>query len=254
MELFRHTKDYIRAHYFYMMERLFPSKISDAHHIPIIINNFNRLTMLKRLVSSLRSRGYDNLVILDNCSTYPPLLEWYKTCGIEIIHLPGNLGFKALWKHKPTRERFCNDYYIYTDPDLELDPDCPADIIERMFDVLKNKKQKAFKIGPSIRIDNLPECYRHREQAVTFESQYFNEPVDVDGLLLYRAPIDTTFALYRPRIGLSRRISLESYRMAMPYAIQHLPWYQDSDHLDDEELFYQEACRKGRQITMWSTK
>lgn len=53
MELFGHTKDVIRANYFYLMERMCPSKISDAHDIPIIINNYNRLTMLKKLIDSL---------------------------------------------------------------------------------------------------------------------------------------------------------------------------------------------------------
>lgn len=90
MELFGHTKDVIRANYFYLMERLCPSKISDAHDIPIIINNYNRLTMLKKLIDSLTSRGYTNIVILDNQSTYPPLLEWYAKCQFEVIRLPKN--------------------------------------------------------------------------------------------------------------------------------------------------------------------
>ena len=101
MELFGHTKDVIRANYFYLMERLCPSKISDARDIPIIINNYNRLTMLKKLIDSLTSRGYTNIVILDNQSTYPPLLEWYAECQFEVIRLPKNYGFKALWKYAP---------------------------------------------------------------------------------------------------------------------------------------------------------
>ena len=72
MELFGDTKDYIRSRYFYLRERLRPSKISSAREIPIIINSFNRLTTLKRLISSLEQRGYTNIYILDNCSTYPP--------------------------------------------------------------------------------------------------------------------------------------------------------------------------------------
>ena len=74
MELFGDTKDYIRSRYFYWRERLQPSKITSAREIPIIINSFNRLTTLKLLVSSLEKRGYTNIYILDNCSTYPALL------------------------------------------------------------------------------------------------------------------------------------------------------------------------------------
>ena len=135
MELFGDTKDFIRARWFHALERICPSKIEDPRDIPIIINSFNRLTTLRRLIASLEQRGLTNIHILDNCSTYPPLLEWYATDGrrYDIIRLPKNLGFKALWKHRPTRKRFCGDYYIYTDPDLELDPACPADVVARMF-------------------------------------------------------------------------------------------------------------------------
>lgn len=248
MELFGDTKDYIRSRYFWLRERLSPSKYSDAKQIPIIINSFNRLSTLKLLIASLEERGCTNIYILDNCSTYPPLLEWFKTIPYEVIHLPGNLGFKALWKHKPSRKRFCGDYYIYTDADLVLGEKCPADIIERMFDLLKNKYPYAFKIGPSIRINDLPDCYNRKQEVIDWESQFFLRPVG-DGL--YRAPIDTTFALYRPRIGLSRRMSLESYRMAAPYEIIHLPWYENSAALTEEEQYYKDHCRHS---TSWGGK
>lgn len=248
MELFGDTKDYIRARYFRLRQKLQPSKIKDVHQIPIIINSFNRLTTLKRLVASLEKRGYTNIYILDNCSSYPPLLEWLRTTPYEVIHLPDNLGFKALWRHKPSRKRFCSDYYIYTDADVELDEECPDDILERMFEVLDKRYPNAFKVGPSIRIDDLPDCYDHKQEVIEWESRFFTR---AEGNELFRAPIDTTFALYRPRIGLSRRPSLESYRMAAPYQIRHLPWYEDTQNLTDEERYYKEHCRH---TTAWSNK
>ncbi len=248
MELLGGTKDYIRSRYFMWREKLSPSKITDAHNIPIIINNYNRLTTLKQLLSSLEQRGYHKIVILDNSSTYPPLLDFYKECSYEVIHLGDNLGFKALWRAKDVRRRFCGDYYIYTDSDLIFDDACPDDVVCRMFDLLKNRYKSAFKIGPSIRIDDLPDCYNRKQEVIEWESRYFNDKRD-DGL--YRAPIDTTFALYRPRIGLSRRVSLEAYRMAMPYAIRHLPWYEDSQNPSEEEIYYKSHCTH---ITAWSSK
>jgi hypothetical protein len=248
MELFGDTKDYIRSRYFYFRERFQPSKITSARDIPIIINSFNRLTTLKRLISSLEQRGYTNIFILDNCSTYPPLVAWLKTTHYEVIHLPDNLGFKALWKHKPSRKRFCGDYYIYTDADVELDDACPDDIIERMFQTLHDDYPYAFKVGPSIRIDDLPDCYDRKQEVIEWESRFFTRP---EGETLFRAPIDTTFALYRPRIGLSRRPSLEAYRMAAPYQIKHLPWYENSQNPTEEESYYKSHCRH---ITAWSNK
>lgn len=248
MELFGDTKDFIRARYFYLREKWQPSKIESARQIPIIINSFNRLTTLERLISSLEKRGYTNIYILDNCSTYPPLVEWLRKTKYEVIHLPDNLGFKALWRHKPSRKRFCGDYYIYTDADVELDEGCPADIIERMYTLLHEKYPYAFKVGPSIRIDDLPDCYERKQEVIDWESRFFTRP---EGEHLFRAPIDTTFALYRPRIGLSRRPSLEAYRMAAPYQIRHLPWYEDSANPTEEEAYYKSQCRHA---TAWSSK
>ena len=113
---------------------------------------------------------------------------------------------------------------------------------------MKNTYPYAFKIGPSIRIDNLPDCYDRKQEVIDWESRYFEHPVD-NGL--YRAPIDTTFALYRPRIGLSRRVSLESYRMAAPYQIVHLPWYENSSAPTEEENYYKSHCRH---VTAWPNK
>ena len=53
-------------------------KTKDFRKIPIIINNFNRLTYLKDLIFFLEKNGYVNIVVIDNASTYPPLLEYYK--------------------------------------------------------------------------------------------------------------------------------------------------------------------------------
>ena len=248
MELFPKTKDFVRSRYFFLREKLCPSKIKLANNIPIIINNFNRLETLLMLIDSLNKRGLNNIYILDNQSSYPPLLEFYKTTPYEIIHLGDNIGFKALWKHKPTRNRFCNDYYIYTDPDVVLDDNCPDDVVEKMFCLLKTKYKYAFKIGPSIKIDDLPDCYALKNEVVEWEQKYFD---NINQDKLHKAPIDTTFALYRPRIGLSRRVSLESYRMAKPYQIKHIPWYADSAKPSEEDLFYKSQCKTP---TAWSSK
>jgi hypothetical protein len=37
-------------------------------------------------------------IVVDNDSTYPPLLEWYKTCDCEVILLGVNSGPRAPWE------------------------------------------------------------------------------------------------------------------------------------------------------------
>lgn len=64
--------------YFASVLRLIYVKNIDYKKTPIIINNFNRLSTTVQLIDALKQRGYNNIHILDNQSTYPPLLEFYK--------------------------------------------------------------------------------------------------------------------------------------------------------------------------------
>ena len=233
MSIFKTLTCNIGSYYYFLREIISPSLIRDAKEIPIIINNFNRLTTLRLLTETLTACGYTNIYILDNASTYPPLLEYYKTCPFTVFHLNQNLGFKALWK-SPLKKRFCNDYYIYTDSDVIPSDYCPKDFIDYFFKELK-KHPFARKIGFSLRIDNIPDSYIHKEEVINLEKQYYLKPAEGG---LYRAPIDTTFALYRPRVGLSRSRSVEAYRTAYPYQAEHLPWYNDSSNLSEEEQYY----------------
>ena len=61
----------------------------------------HRLGVMQRLIDWLLNAGYRNVIILDNASTYPPLLEYYaaleRDSRLRIILLGKNLGFKALW-------------------------------------------------------------------------------------------------------------------------------------------------------------
>ena len=243
MKLERIWRNRLLSLYYYVRERLSPSRLQDVHDIPIIINNFNRLTTLKELIAALCQRGYRHIYILDNASTYPPLLDYYATCPFEVIRLDANLGFKALWK-SGMYKRFCHDYYVYTDSDVVPIEACPADFLDYFYQVLK-AHPLARKVGFSLRIDNLPDSYRYKERVLAMEMPYYKHPVDG----LYRAPIDTTFALYRPRVGLSRSRYVESYRTAYPYQAEHKPWYVDSAALTDEERYYVTHCT---QKTAWS--
>ena len=242
--IFKQGKNIILSRYYHFMEFLFPSAIKEAREIPIIINNFNRLDTLVGLIKALEKRGYLNIYIIDNLSTYPPLLEYYKICPYKVFMLGKNLGFKALWKSKLSNQ-FCNDYYIYTDSDVIPVDECPNDFIDHLFKLLKKYKY-ASKIGLSLRIDNLPDHYALKDKVIEWESKFYKFR---NNDALYLAPIDTTFALYRPRVGLSRSRFVECYRTSFPYQVEHIPWYSNSTNLSDEEKYYVNHCA---QPTEWS--
>ena len=217
---------------------------ADYKSVPIIINNFNRLEYLKRLITSLEVRGYTNIYIIDNCSTYPPLLEYYDSTPYRVFRLKKNVGYRALWE-TDIYDLFKRSYYVYTDVDMEIDPICPDDFMARFIDVME-RHPRCQKVGFGIRIDNLPKCYANREQVVKWESQFWQVEVE-NGL--YRAQIDTTFALYRPFCKGVASAYHEVYRTGAPYIIRHLPWYVDSKYPSREEQYHIEHVR---QSTHWS--
>lgn len=243
LKMFRYP---LYARFYRIREILSPSRFKSGKEIPVIINNFNRYTMLVKLIEALEKRNYTNIYIIDNNSTYPPLLEYYKECPYKIFHLDKNLGFKALWKSKISKQ-LCNDYYIYTDSDVVPIEECPDNFIDKMFTLLKKYKY-AYKIGLSLRIDNLPDHYKFKQKVIDAEKMDHLTKNEDD---LYRRATDTTFALYRPRVKLSRSRYAEAYRTSYPYQAEHLPWYMNSDNLPEEELYYIEHCMKP---TTWSKR
>jgi glycosyltransferase involved in cell wall biosynthesis len=86
--------------------------------IKVVINNRNRLTTTKNMVEKLLVLNpLLDIIILDNGSTYPPLLEWYKTIHCQKYFLE-NQGHLALWSIGLDKK--LGDYFVYTDSDIIL--------------------------------------------------------------------------------------------------------------------------------------
>lgn len=219
-------------------------RIADYKEIPIIINNFNRLSYLTSLIDSLTSRGYNNIHILDNKSTYPPLLEYYRTCPHNVILLGRNIGYKALWE-SGVFSKFKDSYYVYTDSDMEISEECPDDFMRHFLDILEQNPLSP-KVGFGIRIDDLPDTFANKQKVIEHEKVFWQHKVADE---LYRADIDTTFALYRPYCKGVANMYVKVFRTGKPYLIRHLPWYVDSNNMSEEEKYYVNTISKS---THWS--
>lgn len=233
-------KKFLRPLYYWIESRiifllgvLFPSKIKDYKQIPIIINNCNRLNFLLQLINSLETKGYYNIFIIDNKSTYPPLLEYYKRCSYPIFKLNKNVGHLALWKTN-IYKKFIRDYYVYTDPDVVPISECPDDFLSFFMESLK-KYKFAQKVGFSLKIDDLPDCFIRKHEVIKWESTYFEKKIEEK---LYLAQVDTTFALYRPWAYNGANCCHQTFRTVYPYSARHMPWYIDSSNLSEEEQYY----------------
>ena len=206
----------------------------DWRDIPVFIVNRNRLDALRRLVGWLLAAGTRRVVIMDNASDYPPLLAWYEQLpeGAKLMRLEQNHGPYVLWQQGV--HQVLDTPYVLTDSDVVPDAACPSDLIGRLLEVLL-RHPDAKKVGPGLRIDNLPDSYAEADTVRKWESQFWEHPVAPG---VFAAPIDTTFALYPARGEFSNEAC--NLRLGAPYLTEHTPWYVDEAALSAEECHYRE--------------
>lgn len=204
----------------------------DWRDIPVFIVNRNRLQALQRLVHWLLDAGTRRVVILDNASNYPALLQWYQALppGVNALLLPDNHGPYVLWQQGV--HRVLDTPYVLTDSDIVPASFCPADLIGALLQQLQ-RFPDAKKVGPALRIDNLPDHYAEVDTVRKWESQFWEHPVAPG---VFAAPIDTTFALYPPRAEFSNEPC--NLRLGHPYIVEHTPWYVNDAAPDAEERHY----------------
>lgn len=214
--------------------------------VPIFIQNFNRFTFLKKQIHWLLNAGYKNICIIDNQSNYPPLLAFYEELAAQptfkvVRHLQ-NSSRLALWESGALEQFEVTGPFVYTDSDVIPDRSCPVDVVAHLAMHLHDNPG-IFKAALGLRIDDLPETYKFRNEVIAWERQFWRAPV-ARGLFL--ANTDTTFALYRPGSG----FSFESVRTGWPYLARHEPWYADSEHPTEEDKIYEATAHRGH----WSRK
>ena len=203
--------------------------------IPVIITNFNRLHSLRKMVECISTFTHARIIILDNCSTYPPLLQWYADCPYHVIRLKENMGRLAPWVSGAVYE-LREPYYVVTDSDLDL-TGVPTDVLQHLQNsVISHDKLRA---GLSLRIDDLPDTEIGR-WAKDWEAQFWTKPLDKG---FYEAAIDTTFAIYArskhdEHFGKEEWTVHNSIRTAAPYQCRHLQWYLTPETMTEEETYY----------------
>jgi len=201
-----------------------------------LIVNFNRLVLPVKLAEWVALRRCEP-VYIDNHSTYPPLLEYYKTTPFEVLRLPTNYGHTVLWQYPLLRELNIKERFIYTDPDLDL-TGVPDDFIDVMSAGL-DKYPQFDKCGLSLEINDLPDNEEGNYIKYGPEKPMWEDPLDD---MYFRAITDTTFAMYRQPV---KEYSHSAIRTNRPYTCKHLPWYYtDFDSLTDDEQYYYQSANK----------
>jgi hypothetical protein len=209
---------------------------------PILITCRDRLSPLVDLVTWLEHSGQDRIYLLDNASTYPPLLEFYERTAHPVIRLGENVGQRCAWEAGVVDKLCAGEYYAVTDPDVVPVENCPPDALDVFHDALQRFPDRS-KAGFGLKIDDLPDHYRFAGEVRTWEAQFWERELAPG---LYDAQIDTTFALYRPGVPFEIHSGI---RTGEPYLARHIAWYADSNAPTDEERYYRERARAD--VTHW---
>ena len=214
---------------------------------PIYINNRNWLTPVQRMVAKLRQIREAHVVIIDNNSTYQPLLDWYVSCGVHVVKLGRNGGPQAPW----TLEHLCmgEEFYVVTDPDLDID-NVPLDMLDYLKSGLREFPER-IKAGLSLEASDLPDTELGR-QVKAWEEKFWQHPMC--GFRFFDADVDTTFAMYRADFNAlaARNPRRPALRAVRPYTARHLPWYIHPKTMTEEEMFYFACC--GRRWSSWANR
>jgi glycosyltransferase involved in cell wall biosynthesis len=210
----------------------------------VIIPVFNQKWLLHNTIKKLRRLGLRNIIIFDNGSTYPPLLYFYRKTKIPVCVFPSNPGPRyfvecsAIWQQLP-------NIFIVTDPDLEYPDEIPKTVVQDLIDL--TSKHKLGKIGlaldrsqENLYVSNIIHHVR------TWEGNFWQEIIDTTpgGDPVYKALIDTTFALYR------KEFYTDWYpapRLAGRYCCYHYGWYKDRPGPQVEHEYYD------KHKTFWSS-
>lgn len=204
--------------------------------IPTFIINRDLLTWPKLQVEWMLARGLEPIIV-DNNSSYQPLLDWYDTKPCEVVRLGYNGGHMVVFNSGLIQQRV-KDYYIITDPDLEVWT-LPDDTIDKLLEGHK-KFPAVHKVGLAIQIDDIPDEYPLKAQVGIWETPFWAAPLGND---FYDAALDTTFSLYhRDR---SMGYTLNAVRTGGPYTVRHLPFYLTPQTMNDELAYYMTHCDKG---------
>lgn len=216
--------------FIYFKKRILKKIIDNNSYydIPNYIVSFNRFDYLKNTINWLKSYGYNKIIIIDNKSTLSELLEYYKTCGLEVIRMKDNCGHKVFHRNIKFLIKRNKGVYVLTDPDLEPIKDCPKNFMEVFVKALYAYPTYS-KVGFSLKYDDLPNILVGKDLLLKDqESFHKNVLKEINGIKYYDSQIDTTFALNSPTLLMPECLFCRAIRVGEPYQLCHLPWYEEN--------------------------
>jgi hypothetical protein len=213
-----------------------------ASSIPVVIIAYNNLTFVRSFVKQIL-RITNRIIIVDNCSTYPAILEYYEdiqkefSSNIEIRRKDRNYGHNVVLRHEI---HTLPAIFALSDPDLKLNDKMPDNCLDILLEI--SNTYKYHRVGLALDLSDRDLFIKRIHPATNKtiydgEIGYWSNRIHNDKYELYNAPIDTTFCLinqHHPANGLS------AIRVAGDFVCKHLPWYENylNENIPEIELTY----------------
>ncbi|MBU6427625.1 MAG: hypothetical protein KGR26_01315 [Cyanobacteria bacterium REEB65] len=196
--------------------------MTDVRDVPVFINCRDRVTELRGMVAWLEAAGQRRITLLDNASTYPPLLDYFRETSAEVVHLGANLGHLALF----SAGLVPSEPFYYSDPDLVfLGPHEGLDQLREVSAMFPDRD----KVGFGLSLEGVPEDMPN----IAWERELWSQAREI-APGVFDAPLDTTFAYYaRPTQDIWRAL-----RIGEPCTVRHSPWYRSGPSLTEEDRYY----------------
>ena len=221
-----------------------PRELSLRRTIPLVLNVRNQHFYLRNFVDRFHANGFRNIVVIDNQSTYPPLLAYFdelqRTQKALGIFYGRNLGPHRFFTANIYRQLFESTPFLYSDPDLEwsqLDPN----FLSRLFDI--SRSTGVFKVGSALTVPRQEQLklpvtqftFEGKTYSIPeWESQFWRNEVAPD---IYSGVIDTTLHLFNTPLYQGGALITGLRVAGAGFEAKHLPWFQD-DPCPAEDLAY----------------
>lgn len=237
--------------------------------IPILINNRDLLDCTRAAVEFFLDIPDTTIVLVDQASTYGPLLDWYlDECPVRVHALEQNTGPRGgqavlnqvISKLPPSTVH----YWFAVEPDLDYST-LPKDFLYELIDGLQ-KFPQVQAAGLGLRIDDIPQLDGGEERfIVETEAKFWADhpagdlPPEHPGFAAREAM--KKFHAEHPRwnlagcdmAGVLHRSNWNGDYTGVRstvHVVRHLPWYHtDANRPADFEYYLQHACPRGTYYT-----
>lgn len=219
----------------------------ETNDIPVLVPCFNNQTYCKTMITQLRDRGFDNIILIDNASTSPEMGKFLDEAGksVDVRRLKENMGPKKCVLHPAIYDSLPR-YFCVTDPDIVFSPYLPKDFLRQLISL--SREYEIGKVGLALDISHRQffrdlsiELLHKKWKIWEWEERFWTKPVGVtrSNDRVFSAGVDTTFALY-DKDRWTRENFTSALRVTGCFTVTHAPWLAQSVVPADEQARYQQ--------------